>query len=106
MIIPINNKYRLRGHELSWDVQKKSRLKNKETGEWEVSWTSILYYGTLEGAVNGLAHRMIRTAEAETIDEAVKAVENVCNTLSVALTPTFRTRLEPVLRVIQNEDIK
>ena len=81
MIIPINERYRLTSDEHQWIIQKK-RYRNKRE-----CWESRLYYPNLNATVKGLGEMMVRQSKADTVADALEAVENVATTLCQALTP-------------------
>ena len=83
MIIPINDLYRICSDEYQWIIQKKRNRKGKK------DWASRHYYPTFESAVRSLGELMVRQSKADTLADALVAVENVATTLSQALTPTI-----------------
>ena len=85
MIIPINDKYRLKSDEYQWIIERKRTRKGEE------DWQARLFYPTVKAAVQGLGELMVRQSKANTLVDALEAVENVATTLSQALTPRKRT---------------
>jgi len=85
MIIPINERYRIVSDEYQWIIQKKRSRKGKE------DWQSKLFFGTLEGAVQGLGELLVRRSEANTLVDALQEVEKIATTLSQALTPKIES---------------
>ena len=83
MIIPINDRYRIASDPRQWMIQE-PRTRNGGT-EWE----SRYYFGTLESAVMELGELMVRRSDAETLADALLAVNEIATTLSQALTPTI-----------------
>ena len=81
MIIPVNEQYRLRSDEYQWIIEKKRTRKGKE------DWQGRFFYTTVKAAVEGLGELMVRQSKANTLVDALEAVENVATTLSQALTP-------------------
>ena len=81
MIIPINEQYQLTSDEYQWIIQKRRTRKGKK------DWEARLYYPSLKAAVEGLGELMVRQSKANTLGDALEAVENVATTLSQALTP-------------------
>ncbi len=75
-------------------IERKRLRKGKE------SWEARLYFGTLKACLKDLGELMVRTSKANTLADALKAVEKVTATLSQALTP----QLEGVLEAIGRED--
>jgi len=85
MILPINDKYRIKTDSHQWKVQKYIGLDKKK----EEIWTSVLYYSNIEALVQGLSERMLRESGAVTLALALKEVESITKELSEALTPTY-----------------
>ena len=83
MIIPINDLYRICSDEYQWIIQKKRNRQGKK------DWASRHYYPTFESAVRSLGELMVRQSKADTLADALVAVENVATMLSQALTPTI-----------------
>ena len=81
MIIPINDKYRLKCDEYQWIIERKRTRKGEE------DWQARLFYPTVKAAVQGIGELMVRQSKANTLVDALEAVENVATTLSQALTP-------------------
>ncbi len=70
MILPIDHKHRIRSDEHCWAVET-TRKRGSKT-----CWRGISYHPTLEAAVNSLGQRMVRTSNATTLVEALRAVED------------------------------
>ena len=81
MIIPINEQYRLTSDEYQWIIQKRRTRKGKE------DWEARLYYPSLKAAVEGLGELMVRQSKANTLVDALAAIENIATALSQAVTP-------------------
>ena len=94
MMIPINDQLRINSDSRQWMIERKRTRKGKE------SWEARLYFGTLEACLKDLGELMVRTSKANTLADALKAVEKVTATLSQALPP----QLEGVLEAIGRED--
>ena len=88
MMIPINDQLRINSDSRQWMIARKRTRKGKE------SWEARLYFGTLEACLKDIGELMVRTSEANTLADALKAVENVTTTLCQALTPQIRGVLE------------
>ena len=85
-IIPINEEFRLTADKHQWIIQQVRTRKGKT--DWESQW----YFSSIQGALNHLGEVMVRVSGAQTLAEALKAVENVTTTLSQALTPKIEDR--------------
>ena len=81
MNIQITPEYRISSDVYQWKVEK--HAPTKQDGN---NYKSISYHNTVQGAVNSLGQRMIRTSEAQTLADALKDVENVTETLTHAFT--------------------
>ena len=90
MIIPIDEDYRLASDVRCWSIQKSRRRKDRKTGDPITERTAIQWYTSLEQTVKGLGELMVRTSDAQTLTEALEAVERVTTTLGQALAPNFR----------------
>ena len=94
MMIPINDRLRITSDSRQWMIERKRLRKGKE------SWEARLYFGTLKACLKDLGELMVRESEANTLVDALEAVEKVTATLSQALTP----QIEQVLEAIGRED--
>ena len=83
MILPIDDEYRIKGDKYSWAIQK-GRMK-----QGEISWESVSWFNSLESTVNHLGNLMVRTSDAQTLGDALIAVEEIATKLSQALTTKF-----------------
>ena len=92
MMIPINDQLRIKSDSRQWMIERKRTRKGKE------SWEARLYFGTLEACIKDLGELMVRTSKANTLVDALKAVENVTTALCQALTPQFEGVLEAIGR--------
>ena len=81
MIIPINEQYRLTSDEFQWIIQKRRTRKGMK------DWEARLYYPSLKAAVEGLGELMVRQSKANTLVDALAAIENIATALSQAVTP-------------------
>ncbi len=93
MILPIDASYRLAANRHSWVVQKRRKRKHPKTGVHVDDWESILWFPSLNQAVDGLADLMIRTSDTQTLADALAEVRQVAASLSQALSPTFKVAL-------------
>jgi len=83
MILPIDDEYRIKGDKHSWAIEK-GRMK-----QGEITWESFSWFNSLESTVNHLGNLMVRTSDAQTLGEALIAVEEIATKLSQALTTKF-----------------
>ncbi len=97
MILPINTRYRLAANRHSWVVQKRRKRKDRKTGVYVEDWKSILWFASLDHALNALTELMLRTSEAKTLADALAEVKKVTATLSQALAPKFIVTLAEAL---------
>ena len=88
MILPIDDKWRLKSDQYCWHIQRyEGKRKNRQTGELEDWWESKRYYQTVAQAAHGLAQLEIMSGDTTTLVEALDAVQEVSERLSMALTP-------------------
>ena len=85
MLIPINDQFRIKSDSMQWMIQTRRSRNGKP------SWESKLFFPTLQGAINELGELMVRESQAQTLADALVAVENVTTTLSQALTARLET---------------
>ena len=88
MLIQINHQFRIKSDSMQWMIQRRRTRNGKQ------SWESKLFFPTLQGAINELGELMVRESKAQTLADALMAVENVTTTLSQALTPQFEGGLD------------
>ena len=87
-IIPINEEYRLVADTYQWIIQEARSRKGKK--DWQSKW----FYPTVQSALKGLGELMVRRCGAQTLAEALEAVEKVATTLSQALTPRIEDEVD------------
>ena len=88
MNIPLNDGYRLSADKYQWIVQKKhTRLRDGEASE---EWESLSYHRTPEQAINHHAGVLIRTADTETLTDALATIEIITAGLCKALQPHIK----------------
>ncbi len=71
MIIPLSKDLRVRGTEHCWQLEK--RRVRKDTHEWE----AFKYFQTLGEAVGAACRREVRLHPADSLDEALQAVDKI-----------------------------
>ena len=71
MIIPIDEKIRIRGTAECWQIEQIRMRKN------QTEWRPFKYYQSLGEAVREAGRREIRIHPAETLDEAFQAVDAI-----------------------------
>ena len=102
MNIPIGEDYLISSDEHCWTVKKKRTRKGR------VDWRSMTYHPTFTQAIQDLGQRWVRESEANTLAEALVAVENVTTQLSEALPTTLRIKIlnEEWFQIDKREDLK
>ena len=93
LIIRINEQYRVATDPYQWIIQRKRTRKGNEV------WESLTNHPPADAAVRSLRHRMVRESKAQTLADALVAVENGTTVLCQALT----SRLEGMLEVTDRE---
>lgn len=82
MIIPINDRYRLKSDPSCWHLQMKAiSKKGLET------WQSRAYFPTVSSALSYLVELDLRLAQGNTLSEAVAHVKRLTTELTRALKP-------------------
>ncbi len=76
MIIPLSDKCRIRGTEQCWQLEFSKQIK----GNYE--WRARKYFTTLDSALREAAWREIRLRPAETLAEAIEAVDEIAKRYS------------------------
>lgn len=88
MILPIDEKWRLKSDAYCWHVQQHMGVRvDKDTGAVTERWDSKRYYQSLAKAVHGLAELELMAGDTRTLAEALDAVRDVSERLSRALAP-------------------
>ena len=81
MIIPVNERFRIKSDRYQWIIQR------KRTRDGHEVWESQTYYPSVDGAVRSLGERMGRESKTQTLADALLEVEKIATMLSQALTP-------------------
>ena len=97
MLIQINDQFRIKSDSMQWMIQRRRTRNGKQ------SWESKLFFPTLQGAINELGELMVRESQAQTLADALVAVENVTTVLSQALTPQFDGGLDVSEKEVNND---
>lgn len=93
MKIDLGDGFRLSADERQYIIEKVSINKTgKNAGEERI--VPIGYFVSIDKAVTFLAHRQIRTCEAQTIADLQKHAENVISELTQALEPIFEVNVK------------
>ena len=83
MALLINDKWQIVMEKYNYILQKKCVRQNKETGESEVTWSSVAYCRDLEHCCNYFMERHIKTAVnwpdyLNKIAEVKSLISNIC----------------------------
>ena len=81
MLIQVNDQFRIKSDSVQWMIQKRRTRNGKRT------WESRLFFPSFQGAVKELGELMVRESEAQTLADALVAIEKIATTLCQALTP-------------------
>jgi hypothetical protein len=87
MTIPIGDRFLISSDTYQWIVNKKRTRAGKSC------WTPITYHSTFGGAIHSLGQRWVRESDADTLAEALVAVENVTTQLSQTIPDTLRIKI-------------
>ena len=71
MIIPLNEKYRVKGTENCWQLEKSVMRKGQR------EWVAFKYFTALGKAVSAACEREIRLDSAGTLNEALQAIDTI-----------------------------
>ena len=88
MIVRINDRYQIVTDPLQYTIQF-NRASRERRNQGKNQWTSMRYYTTLCGAVNGLIEMDLRSVELESLCEAVKRSKTLVRDLTAALLPRY-----------------
>ena len=71
MIIPINDKLRIRGTEHCWNLEKAITRKGQP------EWQAFKFFGSMPDAVGEVCGREIRLHPANSLADAIRAVDKI-----------------------------
>ena len=71
MIIPLDDKTRIRGTQHCWQLEKRKKVKD------HIEWRAFKYFTTMDSALHEAAQREIRTFPVTGITEAIDACRRV-----------------------------
>ncbi len=71
MIIPLDDKTRIRGTTECWQLEKQKKVKG------QLEWRAFKYFTTMDSALQEAAQREIRTFPAMGVTEAIEASRRV-----------------------------
>lgn len=71
MIIPLSDEFRIRGTVDSWQLERSKVVKG------QTKWKPYKYFSDLGQAVSAAARREIRVHPANTLTEAIEAVDQI-----------------------------
>ncbi len=71
MIIPLSDECRIRGTEQCWQLEFSKQSKG------DCEWRAKKYFTTLDNALREAARREIRIHPAQTLAEAIQAVDSI-----------------------------
>ena len=86
MIIPIDKKIRIRGTEHCWQLEKS--VKRKGQTEWE----AFKYFVSLSDAVGAACGREIRLHPANSLNDALQAIDEIAARYSQHLDDALASR--------------
>ena len=71
MIIPLDDKHRIRGTAQCWQLETTKIVKG------EIEWRPFKYFSSMDSALRAAAQREIRTTPTTTLTEAIEACNRV-----------------------------
>ena len=84
MIIPLSKEYRVRGTEHCWQLEKRRLRKDKH------EWQAYKYFQTLGEAVGAACRREVRLHPADSLAEALQAVDKITDRYNEVLDAAIR----------------
>ena len=85
MRLQINDQWRIESDERCWNVQRYAGTYKSGKHVGKPKWVSVSYHGTLPGAINSLAQRLLRESDASTNTEALDAAWRISEEINDAL---------------------
>ena len=89
MIIPIDDKYRLKSDALQWAIQKFTPTKKEPK-----KWTSIKFFADPSQAATELVQMRIRASDVETLADALVVAKDATAGVLRALNPHFDVKVK------------
>ena len=92
VILPINDKHRIRGERSQWVIEERKRRQHNPSdsgGATYTAWEAVGYCASLGDAVGTLTDLQLRTSGAKTIVEAQVESKRISAEMVAALSPTF-----------------
>jgi hypothetical protein len=89
MIIPIDDKHRLKSDTDQWMIQKHAPTKKEPD-----NWKSIKYFSNPSNAVTELVQMRVRASDVETLADALVEVENATLDVLGALASHFEVKVK------------
>ena len=86
MFIKVSDEYALESDASCWAISKWEKDSSTKGGRHR----QILWYNSIEEAVKGLARRMIRVSDANTIEDAIRDVSEVDKAIRKAFDPVYK----------------
>ena len=86
MIIPLSNKYRIRGTENCWQLEKAVVRKGKR------DWQAFKYFPDLSKAMSEACERDIRLNSATSLNDALQAIDKIAARYSKLLDDALASR--------------
>ncbi len=84
MIISLSKEYRVRGTEHCWQLEKRRVRKDKH------EWQAYKYFQTLGEAVGAACRREVRLHPADSLAEALQAVDKITDRYNEVLDAAIR----------------
>jgi len=86
MIIPLSNEYRIRGTDNCWQLEKAVVRKG------QTEWQAFKYFPDLGKAVSGACEREIRLDPANSLNDALQAIDKIAARYSKLLDDALASR--------------
>ena len=86
MILPFDDNYRIVSETQQWIIQRSRRRNGKP------EWANFRYYNRLGLCIGELGEILIRELNAEGLEEAIQAVDDLCNRIARTFMPVLEIK--------------
>jgi hypothetical protein len=95
--IQVSDKYAIASDSRQWMIKKSQNVTDKETRAVSVEWVSKSFYGNFEQCVVSLGQEMLRTSQANSYAELVKAAKEISDLLRLVLVDTTSLKINNIV---------
>lgn len=80
-------KYAIESSATCWQICKKTKVKDTDTGKLKTVWVGFRFYISFESAMQGLFNLKLRTCDAQSVQELAKAARVASSRIVNACAP-------------------